>query len=215
MAIYGTPDYDNWLNSYLNPHEINHTDSFVCGWYSYQNELIDAIDIWFDSEEKREGLVGDPSGIGDGSVVNKEFKDSIEASFQKSPLLQPYLDKILKPCLDSYLMKFPYAANAPVFSPTVEGINLQEYKAGSNGYPRWHAENSSIANRSRHLVFMTYLNDVTDGGETEFYHQRIKVKPEKGLTLIFPADWTHTHCGRGSKTQDKRFITGWFTYVYG
>ena len=31
---------------------------------------------------------------------------------------------------------------------------------------------------------MTYLNDIKDGGETEFYYQKLKVKPEKGLTLI-------------------------------
>ena len=60
---------------------------------------------------------------------------------------------------------------------------------------------------------MTYLNDVTDDGETEFYYQKIKVKPQKGLTLIWPADWTHTHRGNTSKTQDKYIITGWYSFI--
>jgi hypothetical protein len=40
---------------------------------------------------------------------------------------------------------------------------------------------------------MTYLNDVDDGGGTEFFHQRLVVQPRKGLTLVWPADWTFMH----------------------
>ena len=60
---------------------------------------------------------------------------------------------------------------------------------------------------------MTYLNDVTDQGGTEFYNQKIITEPKKGLTLIWPADWTHTHRGIASPTQDKYIATGWLSYV--
>jgi hypothetical protein len=60
---------------------------------------------------------------------------------------------------------------------------------------------------------MTYLNDVTDSGETEFLHQQLKIKPEKGLTLIWPADWMFTHRGVASLTQEKYIATGWFNYT--
>ena len=66
---------------------------------------------------------------------------------------------------------------------------------------------------SRHLVFMTYLNDVKDDGQTEFYYQRLKIKPEKGLTLIWPADWTFTHRGIASNSEDKYIVTGWLNLV--
>jgi hypothetical protein len=59
---------------------------------------------------------------------------------------------------------------------------------------------------------MTYLNDVNDQGETEFYHQNIKIKPEKGLTLIWPADWTHTHRGITSPSENKFIVTGWYNF---
>jgi hypothetical protein len=58
---------------------------------------------------------------------------------------------------------------------------------------------------------MTYLNDVNDGG-TEFLYQKITSPAKKGLTLIWPADWTHTHRGQISKTKEKSIITGWFNY---
>ena len=59
---------------------------------------------------------------------------------------------------------------------------------------------------------MTYLNDVTDKGQTEWYHQKMKVKPKKGLTVIWGTDWTFLHKGIVSPTQTKYIATGWFSY---
>ena len=59
---------------------------------------------------------------------------------------------------------------------------------------------------------MMYLNDVTDNGETEFLHQNLKIIPEKGKLVIWPSDWTHTHRGITSTTQEKYIITGWFNF---
>ena len=41
----------------------------------------------------------------------------------------------------------------------------------------------------------------------------IKLKPKKGLTVIWPAEWTHTHRGIASMTQDKYIVTGWLCLV--
>jgi hypothetical protein len=60
---------------------------------------------------------------------------------------------------------------------------------------------------------MIYLNDVTDGGGTEFYHQNLIFQPVKGKALIWPSDWTYTHRGIPSPTQDKYILTGWFEYL--
>jgi hypothetical protein len=54
---------------------------------------------------------------------------------------------------------------------------------------------------------MTYLNDVKDGG-TFFKYQNFKAPAKKGLTLIWPSDWTHTHKGEISKTKEKFIVTG-------
>ena len=62
---------------------------------------------------------------------------------------------------------------------------------------------------------MTYLNDVNDAGETEFLHQNIKIKPEKGLTIIWGADWTFTHRGIPSPTEEKTIVTGWLSFIDG
>ena len=59
---------------------------------------------------------------------------------------------------------------------------------------------------------MTYLNNVNDGGETQWKYQKIETKPVQGDTVIWPADWTHTHKGCVSKTETKYIITGWYSF---
>ena len=59
---------------------------------------------------------------------------------------------------------------------------------------------------------MTYLNNVTDGGETAWKFQNEKVRPEKGLTVIWPTTWMFTHKGVPSLTQTKYIATGWYNF---
>jgi hypothetical protein len=58
----------------------------------------------------------------------------------------------------------------------------------------------------------TSLNDVTDQGETEWFYQKVKVKPERGLTVFWPTDWTFIHRGIASPSQEKYIATGWYSY---
>ena len=60
-------------------------------------------------------------------------------------------------------------------------------------------------------IIPRYLNDVEDGG-TEFEYQKITSPAKKGLTIIWPSDWTHTHRGQISQTHKKKVITGWLNY---
>ena len=73
---------------------------------------------------------------------------------------------------------------------------------------------TSINNLQRLFAWMTYLNDVNeeDGGTTDFDYYKIKVKPEKGKTLIWPAEWTHAHYGSILKSGEKFIITGWIDF---
>lgn len=95
-------------------------------------------------------------------------------------------------------------------------INMQKYDAGKGGYPYWHSEvypqlphNDAL---HRILLFMYYLNDVEEGGETEFYYQQKTIKPEKGTMVIAPAYFTHTHRGNMPKSNDKFIVTSWVLF---
>lgn len=95
-------------------------------------------------------------------------------------------------------------------------INVQKYNKGEGGYPLWHSEiyplNRDCEHLHRNLLFLIYLNDIEEGGETEFYYQQLKVKPKKGTIVMAPAGFTHTHRGNVPISDDKYILTGWVLF---
>ena len=60
---------------------------------------------------------------------------------------------------------------------------------------------------------MFYLNTVEEGGGTEFkYFDHIE-KGEKAKLVIWPSDFTHTHRGIPSPTEEKYIFTGWYAFT--
>ncbi|WP_026355083.1 2OG-Fe(II) oxygenase [Massilia niastensis] len=95
-------------------------------------------------------------------------------------------------------------------------INLQKYLKGSGGYHHWHSEiypqNASCESLHRVLLWQFYLNDIEEGGETEFLYQGRKIAPRKGRLVIAPAGFTHTHKGHVATSGDKYIATSWILY---
>lgn len=96
----------------------------------------------------------------------------------------------------------------------LEGFNIQKYTPPHDVYSALHSEwttESRIYSR-RTYVFCLYLNTINKGGETLFTKQRLKIKPEKGKLVYFPAYWTHLHKGLITK-ETKYILTGWLSYI--
>lgn len=90
-------------------------------------------------------------------------------------------------------------------------IKAQKTKVGG-GYHVWHFEASSSTTSNRVLSYIIYLNDVEEGGETEFLYIPKRIKPKAGTCLIFPGSFTHTHRGNPPISNEKYVLTGWITY---
>ena len=93
------------------------------------------------------------------------------------------------------------------------GYCMQKYDPDM-GYYVSHAENQgygAISTR-RMLVWMIYLNTITDGGGTYFENFDRSVNAVEGRCVIWPAYWTHFHNGIVSKTESKYITTGWYMY---
>ena len=63
---------------------------------------------------------------------------------------------------------------------------------------------------NRYLVFLWYLNDVDEGGETRFPRLDYAVRPKAGRLLMFPPYWMYQHEGAPPVSGDK-YIVG--TYL--
>lgn len=80
------------------------------------------------------------------------------------------------------------------------------------GYHAWHFENAARSVANRLLAYVVYLNDVDEGGETEFLYQRRRTRPEAGTCVIFPAGFTHLHRGNPPLSGEKYILTGWVEF---
>lgn len=190
--------------------DLGGRDSFIGAWYVPELEVCDELIAYFNaSADRTAGRVG-------GGEVDPDIKDSVDLSidyehFSDPPVLR-YLDNLRTVCR-AYVEKYQGSATVDAWGIT-EKVNIQRYAPGG-GYKIWHCERwgKDMPAAARHLVFMTYLNDVEDAGGTEFLYQGLTVQPRKGLTLIWPADWTHHHRGIVSPTEEKYIITGWFSFT--
>jgi len=110
------------------------------------------------------------------------------------------------------IYKEQYAPNFAVLTESGHHNNysfkMQKTPIGG-GYHVWHYESDSREKCHRLLAWMVYLNDVEEGGETEFLYQHLRVKPKQGTLVIWPASFTHTHRGNPPLSNEKYIITGW------
>lgn len=187
----------------MREHHINKLNNFIAGWYISEKICDKLIDYHKTSNKKFSGET-----IGG---INKGSKDSTDIVVENNPTTIEYLD-YLYTVTDNYVNKYSYCNYYDPWTLTTSMV-IQHYKPGQ-AFNAWHCERAIKEEQfiTRHLVFMTYLNTVDSGGETEWFHQNISVKPEKGLTLIWPTDWTFTHRGLPSYTEDKYIITGWYNF---
>ena len=186
-------------------------NTFMGAWYIPENLCNSLIDYFeYNKDYTKKGTCG---GKNADAVVDKKYKDSLDLSIGKDNndnIIGTYRKELQK-VLDRYIDKYPASNEVARFS-ILEDYNMQKYTIGG-GFKEWHVENNGQKSTlNRHLVFMTYLNDVDDGG-TEFQHQDIITPAEKGLTLIWPSGWTHVHRGQVSNKKEKYIVTGWYGFI--
>lgn len=111
-----------------------------------------------------------------------------------------------------YNIQYPTLQNLRKHGPKY--IKIQK-TLPTQGYHIWHCEHdASDYGKDRVLSWILYLNDVEEGGETEFLYQSLRFKPKTGTFVIFPAHFTHTHRGNPPLSGVKYIATGWIEFLY-
>ncbi len=57
------------------------------------------------------------------------------------------------------------------------------------------------------MVFLWYLNDVREGGQTEFCDLGLRVDVRAGRLLMFPPFWLFQHAGLAPLSNDKTIVS--------
>ena len=186
------------MSDFIGEYRNNYPDSHEFIKLFEENELLHC-----------KGKIHDKYGVG---VIDKDFKISTDLAVEdliKRPnintsVIVRYMNS-LQDAINKYQEEYPDVKDVPTFFATFPQIQKYNPKEGFFG---WHCERGK-GNYNRVFAYLTYLNDVEDGGGTEFkYYDKI-VKAEAGKTVIFPSDWTHTHRGEVSPTETKYILTGW------
>jgi hypothetical protein len=90
-----------------------------------------------------------------------------------------------------------------------DGYRIKRYNNDGIDHFGWHSDNTGSGSDTRYLVLQWYLNDVAEGGETQFRRQNIGVKPVQGRVACFPPYWTHEHRGDKPVSEPKYVISSW------
>lgn len=183
--------------------------SFV---YSTNNSLSDElcdeiINIHMNDITKKDG-----STLGG---VNKEVKDTtdvvINADCNKYKDILDVLKNKINDIIPIYINTFTSIENyINIFNRDyfIEYFIIQKYERNKGKYIFHDDSRIDYANKKcRMFTYIWYLNDLHEGGETEFVN--FKIIPEKGKLILFPACWTFPHRGNMPISDDKYIVTGW------
>ena len=188
------------------------TPNFIGSWTMNPLSICDELIDYFESNKNKQKKGVTVSG------QNLNFKNSTDILINPKDIkllgnevFEKYLHNLFS-CYQDYVNEWPFLMT---FAQNLQigDFNLQRYKSGQH-FQRTHTERSSLDSLHRIFAWMTYLNDVEikDGGSTLFSHYDLDIQPRKGLTLIWPAEWTHAHKGNLLKAESKYIITGWMHF---
>jgi len=186
--------------------------------YSKNNVLSkeqceDIIDFYEKSNDKRPGHVG--IGVHDPTI-----KDSIDISLPEiiynsncksdeiTALISSTLYKqlvIYSKNINTNYNNYLIFKNKPI---QYKGAVIAKYNKNKGKYI-YHTDLTINQNSHRVITFVFYLNDVFEGGETEFLGGDFSIKPEHGKLLLFPSSRNFPHRGNIPISNDKYIISGW------
>lgn len=190
----------------------NLSPNFIGSWILNPLSICDELIAYFEENKNKQKRGATAAG------ENLNFKDSTdiiispsEVKSSKNSIFEQYLKNLFSFYQD-YVTEWPFLTT---FAGDLEigNFNIQRYQSGQH-FQSIHAERDSLRNIHRIFAWMTYLNDIDSnaGGSTFFSHYDMEVQPKKGLTLIWPAEWTHAHKGNVLHSDTKYIITGWMHF---
>jgi prolyl 4-hydroxylase len=188
------------------------TPNFIGSWIMSPISICDELIAYFELNKNKQ-----KKGV---TVAGKNLDDKNSTDIRITPkdmklpgneIFEGYFHNLYS-CYQDYATEWPFLTTFAE-NLQISSFNLQRYQSGQH-FQKLHTERSSLETLHRVFAWMTYLNDVDqeDGGSTLFSHYDLAIQPRKGLTLIWPAEWTHAHKGNVLKANNKYIITGWMTF---
>ena len=185
---------------------------FIGSWNIGNDDLCKEMINFFEGNKKLQGQGSVSSGV--DSKIKKTTDIVITPNDLKKlefKCFNNYISELHK-CFIDYQDQWPFVKSM-LKEVDLGSFYMLKYLTGDH-FAKFHTERSSIGTLHRIFAWMTYLNDVDDGGATAFTHYGMKIKPERGKTIIWPAEWTHAHAGEILNSGVKYVISGCMHFPY-
>lgn len=189
---------DNFIGEYSNILNLHECSEFI-----QYFENMSKLNYSFRRDPQQEGLVTDET------VFITDFKEFTLDHTQK--IVQTFLQRFWSDCYTPYADRYSILKTA-TGKHGILHLRFQKTKP-TEGYHAWHYETDNLTHSPRFLTFMMYLNDIEEGGETEFLYLQKRIKPEAGKVLIWPSGFQHSHRGNPPFKNNKYIITGWINFL--
>ena len=95
-----------------------------------------------------------------------------------------------------------YRINEPIYHEPYQAL---KYRAGE-GYKEHYDGGTEMG---RAISAVIYLNDNYEGGQIEFPNFKIKLKPEKGMLILFPSNYAYRHVAHEVTQGTKYSLDTW------
>lgn len=190
-------------------------DNFVGvydGYFSneYCNSLIKYFE-WCNTNNKSFGRPDQESVKKDQSIaLNPQgITDIIYAHENIQPFVNEFNTTFWDICYKEYYET--YSVLAGYDKHTIYTYKIQKTDP-AGGYHVWHSEDGSACHARRVGVYILYLNNVEEGGETEFLYLSKRIAAKTGRLVIFPPNYPWAHRGNPPLSGSKYIMTGWMEY---
>ena len=164
--------------------------------------LIESFDELerFQMRNDRGAINALPSSAWTELNVSKVADASFEALFRQQTL--QYLDRYN----EQVRMTLPIPPRN-----RLENLRIKRYLADQDDQFQPHFDALDYT-CNRYMVFLWYLNDVAEGGETEFCDLGLRVDARAGRLLMFPPYWMYQHAGLPPRSNDKYIISTYLLF---
>ena len=149
-----------------------------------------------------------------GSAVRQGLDGGGWMELNISKFLEPRLARMFEESIQRYFEIYSAAFPLPLpISPVKKLNDFSMKRYGAEQQEQFPVHYDAMHERSnRYLVFLWYLNDVGEGGETWFPQWELGITPKAGRLLIFPPYWMFQHAGLKPVSGDKYIVSTFALY---
>lgn len=190
----------------MNTVDLVPATEIVAGCVEVYDNVINNADELINIAEQRNAWLD--AGIFTGpdsssQEVNKKIRSNVTLGINQFSYTED--QEFYDMCKTVWFYCDAYAKKYDVSFYSTEPAQILKYSPGEYYDPHCDAG----PNVPRVVSALLYLNDVEEGGETEFVNFDMSIKPKAGRLVIFPSNYAYRHAARLPKSGNKYVAVFW------